>query len=252
MCLPRCCFVVWTLIGLVLAAIAVGLPLWSVSSQPTFEKAGTAMHAEFTAGVWGLCTQVHVATNATALSTASCHSYFRPSHVTVLRPDGSSAHVRVEPVCATAAHSDTRRDLERLTGDPSAPAYLSKSCGHLGRASVFFAFLAPVAAAVALVALTFLCCCRASHGRIDVTAVVFTAVALASSIIAFVLWTQQRPRAAYLGVSFYLEIAATVCFFCALAFSRCKKPPDADADERMPDTTRQTYEPATTPPPVKR
>ncbi|EQC26362.1 hypothetical protein SDRG_15847 [Saprolegnia diclina VS20] len=247
MCPVRFCYVTWCLLGVICAAIAVGLPLWSMSNPPSVTLSAATLRARMTAGVWGVCTEVHILSNATSMSAATCFSFYHASRGGLLLPNGEMVEAHNDPLCS-APHGDLVASIERRTADPTFPAFLQSSCGHLGRATLVFAYLAPIAGALALLALAFLCCCATRRPHVDTASQCLVGLAFLSAVLAFVLWTQQRPTNSYFGPSFYLAIAAAVCFFFSLISCRFHKPEAPAPPPEEPTTDRDTYGRSMTPP----
>ncbi|OQR81688.1 hypothetical protein THRCLA_11508 [Thraustotheca clavata] len=240
MCSRLTCYVGWCTLGVILSAIAVGLPRWSNAPPTAVVVSDGTINSQFEYGVWGVCTDSNLVGNITTTSSSNCMNYHRASSNSAWFLGATSAQMSNRALCDMPTSSPTIVTLRTISSDPSFDAYLQRTCGSKGRASKFFAYLAPIAGFLALLTLLLLYCIEPHRTRaVEITSLVLTGLAMISSIIAFSIWTRQRPRDTRYGPSFVLEILAFISYLIALMschFRNCTRDPDIEHGTADPTT----------------
>lgn len=223
-------------VAVVLSVVSMILPAWSTS---TITKAtGTA---DFTAGVWGYCTNINLHANATdssgdtgSSSVSFDHCYFFHTSSEYEMPD---VIVNNEELMANFSQYSLCDGYDRATalGDTELAAYsqgladiasldagqfdrfLDRSCGPLGTATLVFASLNIVAGLLAWIALVLgITCCKNKSAFIGVGKIL-AGVAFVSTLLTFLAWLAQahpltkKDDVGFSG-SFILSVLATLLY----------------------------------------
>ncbi|GAB9467229.1 hypothetical protein Gpo141_00004583 [Globisporangium polare] len=196
-------------VAVVLSAVSMILPAWSTS---TITKAtGTA---DFTAGVWGYCTNIDLHANSTdtgsdtGSSVSFDHCYFFHTSSEYELPD---VIVNNEELMANFSQYSLCDGYDRATalGDSELAAYsqgladvasldagqfdrfLDRSCGPLGTATLVFASLSIVAGVFAWIALVLgITCCKNKSAFIGFGKFL-AGGAFVATLLTFIMWLAQ-------------------------------------------------------------
>ncbi|OQR95353.1 hypothetical protein THRCLA_22155 [Thraustotheca clavata] len=220
-------------VAVVLSAFAAGLPLWSLLA---YSNNGQMTTATFTAGVWGYCTDVsfvQAGTNdyssPTTKSSGQCYLYYsgnRNAHIVLNDSQGNSTIVQpTDGVCkmfnedggSSKRLMATVKDIDQTSFD----TFLTNTCGAKGKVSLSFAMLSPIFGAFAFCILTAAVCCAKYQSCLVAFSAWMTVLSTICSIISFVVWNSQTPtgNGIMYGASYYMEIAATVCYSISCFFA---------------------------------
>ncbi|RHY84345.1 hypothetical protein DYB37_010174 [Aphanomyces astaci] len=223
--------------ALALSSIALALPMWASSSSIQGEPTDTpAMlhNVQFSVGVWGYCINADLTQDYNHITLDQCFSFYSSRDITnALRINGTAVattlnNAAIEMNSSHAALCDLP-DLGSATAllTPLKPleynAFVSRSCGSLGKASLSFAALSSgFGALTCLTLLVCITCCSAKSCFVSL-AKVFGLLSFTSSVVTFGCWTGQATDLTNVsfGISFAFEVAAAALYaliFVALVF----------------------------------
>ncbi|KAG9416194.1 hypothetical protein AC1031_000593 [Aphanomyces cochlioides] len=211
-----------------LSSIALGLPLWSCSTSFTdaAKDLGVLGNVKFSVGVWGFCLNADydIMGGTTKMTLDQCFAFYSPRDMSnALKINGSAAAVSMN-----SSFFDTKQSLCDLPIDGSNmtlltsfsateySAFMTKTCGSLGKSSLAFAVLSSGFGALTLISLLFFITCCSAKSCFVTMAKVLALLAFASSAVAFCCWIGQtrdiNRSTTPFSVSFAFEIAATALY----------------------------------------
>lgn len=222
-------------VAVVLSVVSMILPAWSTS---TITKAtGTA---DFTAGVWGYCTNIDLHADSTNNSTTEAksmsfdHCYFFHTSSEYELPDvlvnneelmanfsqyslcDGYDRAMVQGDAEVAAYSQGLASIASLDAD-QFDRFLDRSCGPLGSATLVFASLSIISGVFAWIALVLgITCCKNKSAFIGVGKIL-AGCAFATTLLTFLAWLAQahpltKKDDVDLSGSFILSILAALLY----------------------------------------
>ncbi|RLN38512.1 hypothetical protein BBJ28_00008557 [Nothophytophthora sp. Chile5] len=193
-------------VAVALNIVAFVLPLWTTSTTVNESLQDTLDSSDFAAGIWGFCTDVEFSSNGTANATATfdhCYLFHTSTKYDVTDMDSDLlANFSDYSICDGFSRAKDQGDAMQLaysTGLATAAgmdatqfdAFLKKSCGAMGAATLAFGGISMGTGVLAFVALALGISCCKKRSFFVLGGKVLVGLAFASSVLMFALWIPQ-------------------------------------------------------------
>lgn len=217
--------IICAILGMTFSWLSFGLPLWSANGG-LLNRASRVAKAQFSAGVWGVCTGIEIKHNKqnSSINVDKCHLYYTSQKAVDYVNATADNHTALEAIDideSLCGRWTAVNQTQLPVNLPLTPEFLDATCGKLGKATLVMAVFAPsFGTLVTIFLLLGVTCCKKKSFVIRLGAVsamlscIFTSITIA-------LWVKQSKSLHHehhntrFSVSFFMAIAACVFFFAA-------------------------------------